>query len=301
MSNLLTLKDQTLPHPCFYEKAKRTCGRIHLPVAPECNIQCGYCSRAYDCVNESRPGVTSSIMEPEEAVSYLGEMLSLMPFVTVAGIAGPGDAFCDPERTLTTLEMVHRSYPTLNLCLSTNGLGIGPHISELARLGVGYVTVTINAATPETGALIYLHVRSGSRVLNGIEGAGLLIGRQLDALAALKAKKIAVKINTVVVSGINEGEVEEIARRVSKLGADIMNIIPAIAVPGTPFEHAPPVSSAELNELRKRSAGYIRQMRHCVRCRADAAGLLDLRDKQAHTTCHSASALDAQAHSCRCG
>ncbi len=47
-------------HPCFNESAKGTCGRVHLPVAPECNIKCNYCNRKYDCVNESRPGVTSS-------------------------------------------------------------------------------------------------------------------------------------------------------------------------------------------------------------------------------------------------
>jgi nitrogen fixation protein NifB len=89
-NNLLTLDNQALSHPCFDEKAKSACGRIHLPVAPGCNIQCGYCSRAFDCVNESRPGVTSRIMEPEEAVARLGKMLILMPYVTVAGIAGPG-------------------------------------------------------------------------------------------------------------------------------------------------------------------------------------------------------------------
>lgn len=289
MGNLLALDNHALPHPCFDEKAKRACGRIHLPVAPGCNIQCGYCSRAFDCVNESRPGVTSSIMEPDQAVACLSKMLTQMPYVTVAGIAGPGDAFCDPERTLTTLEMICKEHPRLNLCLSTNGLDIGPHISELAHLGVGYVTITMNSATAETGSLIYPYVRNGSQMLRGLDGAGFLIGRQLDAIAALKAKKIAVKVNTVVVSRINEGEVEGIARRVSKLGAGIMNIIPAIAVPGTAFEHASPISSAELSALRKRAAVYITQMTHCVRCRADAAGFLDSREEQGPTICLTAA------------
>lgn len=297
MGNLLKLNRNALPHPCFDERAKGTCGRIHLPVAPGCNIQCGYCSRAFDCVNESRPGVTGRVMEPEEAVEYLGEMLHFMPFVTVAGIAGPGDAFCEPERTLKTVEMVRRSYPKLNVCLSTNGLDIGPHIGDLASLGVGYVTVTVNAATPETGALIYSHIRTRSGVLRGVEGAGFLIGRQLGAIAALKAEKIVVKVNTVVVSGVNEGEIEGVARFVSKLGADIMNIIPAMAVPGTAFEHAPPVSSSELNSLRTGAAAHIRQMRHCVRCRADAAGLLELNEAQGPAICPEAHAFCPKADS----
>ena len=55
-------------HPCFASGCKS--GRIHLPVAPICNIQCNYCKREFDCLNESRPGVTSRIMSPEEACGY---------------------------------------------------------------------------------------------------------------------------------------------------------------------------------------------------------------------------------------
>ena len=57
------MKDITL-HPCFNEKAKHTQARVHLPIAPKCNIQCAYCNRKYDCVNESRPGVTSTVLSP---------------------------------------------------------------------------------------------------------------------------------------------------------------------------------------------------------------------------------------------
>ncbi len=287
MGNLLKLKSRPLPHPCFDEKAREDCGRIHLPVAPGCNIQCGYCSRTFDCVNESRPGVTSRVMEPEEAVAYLDEMLIRMPYVTVVGIAGPGDAFCDPERTLTTLELVREAHPGMNLCLSTNGLNIAPYVKDLRRLGVGYVTVTVNAATAETGALICSHVRNGPQLLRGFEGAKILIGRQQDAIAALKAEKISIKVNTVVISGINEGDVREIARRVAVLGADLMNIIPVIPVPGTPLGNAPPLTPSELNELRRVAAGYLPQMTHCVRCRADAAGLLGCHKAQSGIMRHS--------------
>ena len=55
-------------HPCFSGGAHRRFGRIHLPVAPRCNLQCAYCDRRYDCPNESRPGVTSSLLTPKDAV-----------------------------------------------------------------------------------------------------------------------------------------------------------------------------------------------------------------------------------------
>ena len=55
-------------HPCFNVAAHKKHGRIHLPVAPKCNIQCRYCVRKFDCVNESRPGVVSQKLSPEQAV-----------------------------------------------------------------------------------------------------------------------------------------------------------------------------------------------------------------------------------------
>ena len=32
-------------HPCFDEQAHERVGRVHLPVAPRCNIQCFFCER----------------------------------------------------------------------------------------------------------------------------------------------------------------------------------------------------------------------------------------------------------------
>lgn len=85
-------------HPCFNEKVKGCHGRVHLPVAPECNIKCNYCDRKYDCVNESRPGVTSSILSPEQSVTYLKRVLERNSAITVAGIAGPGTLSPNPKK-----------------------------------------------------------------------------------------------------------------------------------------------------------------------------------------------------------
>jgi len=35
-------------HPCFNKDSVGTCGRVHLPVAPKCNVLCSYCNRKYD-------------------------------------------------------------------------------------------------------------------------------------------------------------------------------------------------------------------------------------------------------------
>ena len=109
-------------HPCFNAAVKGSYGRVHLPVAPHCNIRCNYCNRKYDCVNESRPGVTSALLSPVQASLYMEKVLERETRIAVAGIAGPGDPFANPEETLQTLRLITEKFPHLLMCLSTNGL-----------------------------------------------------------------------------------------------------------------------------------------------------------------------------------
>jgi nitrogen fixation protein NifB len=148
-------------HPCFNVNVKGECGRVHLPVAPKCNILCKYCNRKFDCVNESRPGVTSALLTPEQAVAYLEQVLAAEPRITVAGIAGPGDPFANPRETMETIRLVRERFPDLLLCLATNGLGLPPYVQELADLKVSHVSITVNAVDPEVGQHIYSWVRDG--------------------------------------------------------------------------------------------------------------------------------------------
>ncbi|MDT3428316.1 MoaA/NifB/PqqE/SkfB family radical SAM enzyme, partial [Paenibacillus forsythiae] len=36
-------EDDISRHPCYSEEAHRFFARMHIPVAPACNIQCNYC------------------------------------------------------------------------------------------------------------------------------------------------------------------------------------------------------------------------------------------------------------------
>jgi len=261
-------------HPCFNPSATERFGRIHLPVAPDCNIRCGYCDRRHDCVNESRPGVTSRILDPERALAHLGESRARMPFLSVVGIAGPGDPLAEPKLTLATLELVRRHHPDLLLCLSSNGLGLADEVENLVDLGVDFVTLTINAVDPLIGSRIYDHIRLAGGICRGVEAAGTLLQRQIDAVVRLKDRGVTVKINTVVIPEINDREVLAVARLTASLGADLMNLIGMIPVAGTPLERHSPPSRSMLDTLRAKAAEYLPQMTHCSRCRADACGLI---------------------------
>lgn len=261
-------------HPCFSREAHTRYARMHLPVAPRCNLSCGYCDRKFSCVNESRPGVSAAVLTPDDALRHVERALERMPDITVVGIAGPGDPLANPRETLTTLRRVHEAFPRLLLCLSCNGLALPDHADELAALGVRHATVTVNAVDPDIGASVYRFVMAGKQRLEGREGAACLLQRQEIGVRRLAALGVTVKINTVVLPGVNDAHVPAVAERVRAWGAALMNCIPLLPVAGTPLGHLPEPSPALMRRLRAAAETILPQMRHCARCRADALGLL---------------------------
>jgi len=225
-------------------------------------------------VNESRPGVSSAVLSPGQAVDYLEEILTQAPMITVAGVAGPGDAFAEPERTLEALRNVRARFPDLLLCLATNGLNALEYVDDLAQLGVSHVTVTVNAVDPDIGAQIYSWVRFGKKVYRKRQAAELLLDRQLALIEALKRKGIIVKVNTIVVPGINDHHVLDVAEKMAELGVDIQNCMAMYPNADSPFSDVPEPSPELMAEIQRNARQLIPQMMHCTRCRADAVGLL---------------------------
>jgi nitrogen fixation protein NifB len=261
-------------HPCFNPGACKSFGRVHLPVAPRCNIQCKFCNRKFDCVNETRPGVTSAVLSPGQAMVYLEAVFAQKGNIAVVGIAGPGDPFANPDQTLETLARVRRRFPDVILCVATNGLALSAYIDDLARLKVSHVTVTVNAVDPAVGARIYSWMRLGKRVVRSQSGAAILLERQLDAIAGLKQRGIMVKANSIILPGINDDHIVSVAERMAGLGVDLFNAMPYYPNAGSDFEHLAEPDKATVETIRAASAVHVKQMRHCTRCRADAVGLL---------------------------
>jgi len=261
-------------HPCFNDKSRHQFGRIHLPVAPKCNIQCNFCNRKYDCLNENRPGVTSKVLSPEQALHYLGNALEISPNISVVGIAGPGDPFANPVETMKTLRLVREKYPEMLLCVATNGLNVLPYIDELAELEVSHVTITINAVSPKIGAEVYAWVRHQKRVLRDEQAAEQLLENQIAALKKLKEVGITAKVNTIIIPSINDHHVLQVAKTVSDLGADILNTLPYYQNEGTVFENIPEPHPELVKQIQEEAGKFLPQMKHCARCRADAVGVI---------------------------
>lgn len=271
MNNSLNINHN---HPCFSPEAAHKHARIHLPVAKRCNIACNYCNRKYDCLNESRPGVTSDIISPAEGLERYQYYKKQVPNLSVVGIAGPGDALADWEESSETMRLVRQYDPGVLLCLSTNGLKLPRLADRIVALGVSHVTVTVNTLNPETGARIYRYVNYEGKRYTGWEGARLLLQNQLAGIHFLTQKGIMVKINTVMIPGINDHEIPVVVRKMKELGVFISNIMPLIPVKGSVFQDIAATQQHDLQAMRRNCQLEMRQMFHCQQCRADAVGLL---------------------------
>ncbi len=265
-------------HPCYSEKAHHHYARMHVAVAPACNIQCHYCNRKYDCANESRPGVVSEVLTSDQAVKKTFAVAAAIPQMSVLGIAGPGDPLANPERTFATFRGIADKMPDIKLCVSTNGLALPDHVDALAATNIDHVTITINCVDPDVGAKIYPWIFWNNKRVFGREAAAILIERQQLGLEMLVARGILVKVNSVLIPGVNDEHLKEVSKVVKAKGAFLHNVMPLIAEAehgtfyGLMGQRSP--SAEELKDLQDACEGDMNMMRHCRQCRADAVGLL---------------------------
>lgn len=260
-------------HPCL-SASKGEHGRIHLPVCPSCNLQCRYCSRALSPELE-RPGRSRGILPVERVPEALARGLELCPQLTTVGIAGPGDTLATPH-ALQAFRLVDQKFPDLIKCMSTNGLLLHEMIDEIAAVHVDSVTVTVNAADPEVQAKINDGIWYEGRRIGGSQAAEILIENQRKGIRAASDRGILVKVNTVLIPGINEDQVEEIARTAAEAGASIHNVIPLI--PQAKMQDIQAPDCSQIERARKDAGRYLDVFRHCRHCRADAVGLLEGQD-----------------------
>lgn len=254
-------------HPCF-GGCTEGAGRIHLPVSPGCNLGCRFCDRKVNDTEE-RPGVTSKVITPDEAASFIDKALELCPAIKVAGIAGPGDTLAS-DKAFETFRKLKTEHPELLRCMSTNGLLLNERADEVIDL-VDTLTVTVNAVDPEIEEKINAFIIYHGKRYEGVEAAKILIHNQLSGIRKVASAGVTVKINTVLVPGLNDKHIKEIAETVRACGAVIYNIIPLIPQGQMKSYRAP--TFMEILQARQDAEEFIPVFSHCAHCRADAVGV----------------------------
>lgn len=255
-------------------ETEHTCGRLHLPVAPRCNIQCKYCDRNFDCPNQSRPGVTSEVLTPSQAAAFLDEVLALKPEITAVGVAGPGDALADADATLETLRLVGEAHPELHRFVATNGLKLEEHVQAMRDAGIRTVHVAVNAVDPAIASQIYSFVRPAKRNLFGEEASTTLIAAQEAGIKAAKAADLEVIATCTVIPEVNTGHIADLAAWLAAQDVDGLDLVPFHPAQASILGQHTAASKDDMLAARDAAKSHLLLMECCARCRADAAGLL---------------------------
>jgi nitrogen fixation protein NifB len=258
-------------HPCFNGEAHDRVGRVHLPVAPRCNIQCNFCERRV-CANLTiqHPGWTAKVLSVREAVELVRSIVHSGEENFVVGVAGPGDPLAN-EETFEALRAIHDQYPQILKCLSTNGLLLGEKLPEILGAGVSALTVTVNAPDSAVGKGIYSWVRYQGTVYRGQEAAEVLLTSQFRGIKMAVDAGLSLKVNTVLIPGVNDACLVRLTLLIREAGVRLMNIMPLI--PSGKMRNYRAPTCDELRRARQACEAVIPQFYRCEQCRADVVYL----------------------------
>jgi nitrogen fixation protein NifB len=262
----------TRRHPCFDGEAHNQVGRVHLPIAPRCNIQCNFCERNI-CASMAmqHPGWTAKVLAVGGAVELVRSiMCSRATEDFVVGVAGPGDPLAN-EETFETLRLIHQEYPELLKCISTNGLLLEDKLPQVLEVGIRALTVTVNAPDSGVGKHIYSWVKYQGTIYREEEAAALLIAKQFSGIRKALDADLSIKVNTVLIPSINDRHMMRLALLLREAGVRLMNIMPLIPSGKMKSYRAP--TCDELRKARRDCGEIVSQFYRCEQCRADVVYL----------------------------
>lgn len=175
---------------------------LRLSVTDRCNFRCLYCM----------PEEGLSFRPRAEILSY-EEMARLVAVFASLGVTRVRLTGGEPllRRDLAKLvRLVKAVDGVTEIALSTNGFFLGDMAKELAGAGLDRVNVSLDTLSPERFNKVARLPHGGglARVLAGID-------------AALEAGLEPVKLNTVVIGGMNDDELPAMVRFAAASGAEL--------------------------------------------------------------------------------
>jgi len=161
---------------------------LRLSVTDRCDLRCTYCM----------PNGFADFAEPEAWLSA-GELERIVTGFARLGVSHLRLTGGEPLVRRGIVELARRlaAIPGIDdLSISTNGVRLAGLAEPLAKAGVRRVNVSLDSLDPAT----YREITGGGK-----------LDKVLRGLAAAKAAGIApVKLNTVVMRGVNDAEIEDI-------------------------------------------------------------------------------------------
>lgn len=258
-------------HPCYSNNRSSLWHRIHLPVAPVCNVKCAFCSHSVgSSCHTSKPGVSGQIMTPDSAVARTRAEIEKNPLLRIVAISGPGEPLANPE-TFETLEIIRREFKDIAICMSTNGTLLEDNVDWLRRTQVDTITVSMSTASISTASEIYEWARLGDGILQNEEMGSRIVDSQLRGISKASKAGIHVKVNSILIPEINKQDILPLARKISRAGAALQNIVPLVPNDSLSDFRAPTIK--ELSDMRREASTFMKQFSYCKQCRSDVVGI----------------------------
>jgi cyclic pyranopterin phosphate synthase len=172
---------------------------LRISVTDRCNMRCRYCMPEQDYVWLPR----ESILSFEE----IDRLVGIFAGLGVEKLRLTGGEPLLRHELFKLVGLVRRHPPVRDIALTTNGILLARHASELRRAGLDRVTVSLDTLRPER-MLEFARSAKHADVLDGIA-------------AAQAAGFGSIKLNVVVIRGYNDDELAELLEFGRRQGAEV--------------------------------------------------------------------------------
>jgi GTP 3',8-cyclase len=181
------------------DRFSRPLRSLRLSVTDRCNLRCQYCMPEQDYV-----------WLPRESLLTFEEIGTIVDAFTPLGVDRVRITGGEPllRRDLPRLiESLARRTAITDLALTTNGVLLSPQADALRRAGLHRITVSLDTLNPDRFRAL---TRSDdhARVLEGIE-------------TAASAAFVSLKLDTVVIRGVNDDELVPLVEYAKQVGAEL--------------------------------------------------------------------------------
>lgn len=209
-------------------------------------------------------------MTPEIAIARTRTEVKKNQRLKIVAISGPGEPLANPE-TFETIELIRSEFNDIAFCLSTNGTMLEENVNWLRKRKVDTITVSMSTTHVNAASKIYEWARIGGDTLQGEEMSSRIVDSQLRGISKASKAGMHVKVNSILIPGINMQDIVPLARQIANAGATLQNIIPLVPCDSLSSLRAP--TSKELSDIRREASVFMKQFTHCKQCRSDVVGI----------------------------
>jgi GTP 3',8-cyclase len=185
--------------PLLTDRFGRQATDLRVSVTDRCNFRCTYCMPP-----EGLPWLPKSEVLSFEEIERVVRLLVESGVRSIKVTGGEPLVRRDVAQLVRTLRAIDGS---LDISMTTNGYLLAQHAAELAEAGLDRVTVSVDSLIRHRFAEMTLR-DALEEVLRGLD-------------AAAEVGLTPVKINTVIIRGVNEDEVVSFAELARRTGYDV--------------------------------------------------------------------------------